>query len=138
MKVAQVKGHYFSVEDAKTAAGWRDVPIHRELAQTMTRLIDGKKPEDYVLASLTSNKYGDRSNAIGKRFGRLKTKLGFGPERVFHSIRKTVVTMLENAGVPENVVADIVGHEKNTMTYGLYSGGLSLAVKREALAKLAY
>jgi len=38
----------------------------------------------------------------------------------------------------ENVVADIVGHEKTTMTYGLYSGGLSLAVKREALDKLAY
>ena len=36
--------------------------------------------------------------------------------------------------MPENVVADIVGHEKTTMNYGLYSGGLSLAVKQEALA----
>ncbi len=57
---------------------------------------------------------------------------------MFHSIRKTVVTILENAGAPENVVADIVGHEKTTMTYGPYSGGVSLAVKRDALAKLAY
>ncbi len=40
--------------------------------------------------------------------------------------------------MPENVVADIVGHEKTMMTYGLYSGGASLAVKREALAKLDY
>jgi len=48
------------------------------------------------------------------------------------------VTILENAGAPENVVADIVGHEKTTMTYGLYSGGVSLAVKREVLEKLAY
>ncbi len=61
-----------------------------------------------------------------------------GSQHVFHSLRKTVVTILENAGVPENVVADIVGHEKPTMTYGLYSGGVSLTVKREALAKLAY
>ncbi len=38
----------------------------------------------------------------------------------------------------ENVVADLVGHEKTTMTFGLYSGGLTLAVKREALDKLAY
>ena len=37
-----------------------------------------------------------------------------------------------------SVVADIVGHQNTTMTYGLYSGGLSLAVKREALDKLAY
>ena len=91
-----------------------------------------------VTASLTINKYGDRSNAVGKRFGRLKTGLGFGPQYVFHSIRKTVVTILENADVRENVVADIVWHEKSTMTYGLYSGGATLALKHEALAHLAY
>ena len=45
---------------------------------------------------------------------------------------------LGNAGVPENVVADLVGHEKPRITYGLYSGGTSLAVKAKALAKLAY
>lgn len=91
-----------------------------------------------MLSGLTVNKYGDRSNGIGSRVGKLETALGFGPAHVFHSLRKTVVTMLENAGVPENVVADIVGHEKTTMTYGLYSGGVSLAVKAAALAKLAY
>ncbi len=103
----------------------------------MARLVDQSK-DGYVLSRLTANKYGGRANGIGKRFGRLKTELGFGPQLVFHSLRKTVVTILENAGAPENVVADIVGHEKTTMTYGLYSGGVSLAVKREALDKLAY
>jgi integrase len=103
----------------------------------MARLIEDNK-DGHVLSGLTANKYGDRSNAIGKRFGHLKTDLGFGSPFVFHSIRKTVVTILENAGVAENVVADIVGHEKTTMTYGLYSGGVSVAVKRDALAKLAY
>ncbi len=137
LKVEQVKDDHFAVGEAKTAAGDRDVPIHRELAQTMTRLIESSA-DGYVLSGLTENKYGDRSNGIGKRFGKLKTGLGFGSQLVFHSIRKTVVTILENAGVPENVVADLVGHEKNTMTYGLYSGGISLAVKREALDKLAY
>jgi len=43
--------------------------------------------------------------------------MGFGPQLIFLSLRKSVVTILENAGVPENVVADIVGHEKTTMTY---------------------
>jgi integrase len=137
LKVEQVKNEYFSVKDAKTAAGWRDVPIHQNLAMAMARLTDETK-DGYVLSGLTKNKYGDRSNAIGKRFGRLKKELGFGHEHVFHSIRKTVVTILENAGAPENVVADIVGHEKTTMTYGLYSGGLSLSVKAEALSKLKY
>ncbi len=107
------------------------------MAQTMTRLIEGSE-DGYVLSGLTDNKYGARSNAIGKRFGKLKSAMGFGSQHVFHSLRKTVVTILENAGVAENVVADIVGHEKTTMTYGLYSGGVSVAVKREALDKLAY
>ena len=103
----------------------------------MARLVEDSK-DGHVLSGLTANKYGDRSNSIGKRFGKLKTAAGFGPQHVFHSLRKTVVTILENAGVAENIVADIVGHEKTTMTYGLYSGGLSLAVKRDALDKLAY
>ena len=108
LKVEQVKDDYFSVDDAKTKAGWRDVPIHRELAQTMARLLEGSK-DGYVLSGLTVNKYGNRSNGIGKRFGRLKTELGFGAQFVFHSIRKTVVTILENAGAAENIVACLSG-----------------------------
>lgn len=137
LKIEQVKRDHFAVEDAKTAAGWREVPIHPKVAPVFKRLI-GKRKSGYVMQKLTSNKYGDRSNAIGKRFGRLKASKGFGPQFVYHSIRKVVVTILENAGVPENVVADLIGHEKKTLTFGLYSGGVSLAVKREALAKLQY
>jgi hypothetical protein len=36
-----------------------------------------------------------------------------------------------------NRTADTIGHDKPTMTYGLYSGGASLKVKREAIEKLA-
>jgi integrase len=75
----------------------------------------------YLFDGLTANKYGDRSDAIGKRFGRLKTKMGFGPESVFHSIRKTVANMLGTAGIPESTAADILGHDRPSMTYGLYS-----------------
>jgi len=46
--------------------------------------------------------------------------------------------MLENAGVSENVAADILGHEKPRITYGLYNGGASLETKREAIERLHY
>jgi hypothetical protein len=46
--------------------------------------------------------------------------------------------MLENAGVAESVAADLLGHQKRTMTYGLYSGGTSLNIKRAALEKVKY
>lgn len=49
-----------------------------------------------------------------------------------------MVTLLEDAGVSENLAADIVGHEKPRITYGLYSGGASLATKAAALAKVSY
>jgi integrase len=132
-----LKGNAFKVVDAKTEAGLREVPIHPKVLPTFQRLI-GKRKAGYILADLSSNKFGDRSNAIGKRFGRLKAAAGYGDGHVFHSIRKTVVTLLENAGVSENVAADIVGHEKPRITYGLYSAGASLEVKRAALAKLRY
>jgi len=126
-----------SIEDAKTEAGNRIVPLHPELKPLVRRLIR-ESSDGYLLSELSETKYGDRSNAIGKRFGRLKADLGYGPEKVFHSIRKTVTTSLENAGVPEGVAADIVGHEKATLTYGLYSSGTSLKIKMAALLSLKY
>ncbi len=49
-----------------------------------------------------------------------------------------MATLLENAGVLEGVAADIIGHDKPTMTYGLYFGGATLEVKLGALEKLVY
>ena len=70
--------------------------------------------------------------------GQAQTFIGIRRGHVFHSIRKTVATMLDNARVAENVAADIIGHDKPTMTYGLYSGGNSLKIKRAAIEKLSY
>ena len=90
------------------------------------------------LLGLTVNKFGDRSTGIGKRFSRLKTKLGFGSQLVFHSIRKTVITELLRADVKIETVKDIVGHEQQGVTAKIYYGGATLEMKREALAKLVY
>jgi integrase len=92
----------------------------------------------YIFKTLRNNKYGKRTDALGKRFGRLKEALGFGERYVFHSIRKTVTTLLEQAGVAEGITADIVGHEKQTMTYGLYSGGTSMEQKTDAIKRIDY
>lgn len=129
-----LKRHFFSIEDAKTKAGWREVPIHPAALATFERLCEGN--DGYLFAKLTENKYGDRSDAIGKRFTKLKTELGFGHQYVFHSIRHTVVTTLMNAGVPLPYIQDIVGHEKD-FTTGTY-GNVSLAVKAKAIKKLKY
>lgn len=137
LKVLDVQSGAFSVVDAKTQAGLREVPIHPRLEPVLRHLCT-RSTDGYVLSGLTFNKYDDRSNAIGKRFGHLKTALGYDQRFVFHSLRKTVTTELENAGVPENVTADIVGHDKKTITYGIYSKGNRLPVLRDAIRKLSF
>jgi integrase len=137
LKTSKVFGDSFSIEDAKTAAGWREVPIHSAIAPLVKRLKKASK-DGYLISGLTFNKYEDRSNAIGKRYGRLKKAQGFPDTHTFHSFRSTVSTLLENAKVPEGIAADIIGHDKPSMTYGLYSGGADMATKREALEKVAY
>jgi len=120
----------------KTKAAVRIVPMHPALIPILSS-IEGDDP--FVIGGLNIDGRGERGKALGKRFGRLKTGMGFIPrQQVFHSIRATVATMLEQAHVSEGVAADIVGHEKKTMTYGLYSGGSSLEQKRDAIKRLVY
>jgi integrase len=141
-ELAQLKSVHFTlggfrVEDSKTSAGIREVPLHPALANMVKRLKE-KAADGFLLDGSDEGAFGKRSDALGKRFGHLKTKLGFGDQHVFHSIRKTVVSQLEQAGVNENITADIVGHDKPRITYGLYSAGASMAQKADALSRVAY
>lgn len=127
-----------SIHGTKTQAARRDVPLHPVLTSLLASLQDSAAG-DFVIPGLTIDSRGERGKALGKRFGRLKTEMGYtGRDKVFHSIRKTVATLFEQSGVLEGVAADILGHEKQTMTYGLYSGGTSLTQKRDAIDKIGY
>lgn len=126
------------ITDSKTKAGIREIPLHPELLALVARLKSDATTE-YLIPAKADNQYDHRGDVLGKRFGRLKKSMGFMEgSQVFHSIRKTLITLMENAGVSEGVAADIVGHEKQTMTYGLYSMGFGLEVKRAALSSIQY
>ncbi len=138
LKAADVGEASFRVIDAKTRAGVREVPIHKAIAPLMEKLKATTK-DGFILSGLSAdNKYGVRSDAIGKRFGRFKTRLGYDKRHVFHSLRKTFINRLQNAKVPESVAADIVGHDKPTITYGLYGEEVDLSTKAAAVALVAY
>jgi len=128
---------YLSITSGKSRAALRDVPIHADLAPLLRRLA-GDRRDGYVLASLTAGRYGNRSFAIVCRFGRLKASMDYGPQHVFHSIRKTVASMLKDAEVPESTAADLLGHRIASMSYGLYAGAVKLDTKAAAIAKLHY
>ena len=137
LRLVNVQDDRIVITDAKTEAGWRDIPIHQNIKQTVARLVNTATGE-YLISGLSFNKYGDRSNAIGKRFGRLKTRLGFGSDYVFHSFRRAFSTQLENAGVERTTVARLMGHELGDETFGGYSDGLVFDRLKQAVSQIQY
>lgn len=125
----------FDIVDSKTAAGIRVVPIHPALSSIVERRRSDSK-DGYLIPSGSKNKYGIRSDALSKAFGRLKEAHGYGAQHVFHSIRKTVITQLHRAGVQGPLIAELVGHETGTVTFDVYSQGASSAQKLDAISKL--
>lgn len=140
LAVEDVSKGWMNIKDAKTEAGNRHVPIHPALAPIIKRLI-GQRTTGYVLGATSADQWGNRGDALGKRFTRLKSSkaMGFGPEKTFHSIRHSFSSLLRAKGVPEDLVADMMGHKIPGMTFGVY-GGKDAARKLlpAALAKLKY
>lgn len=129
----------FKIDDAKTKAGNRAVPVHPEIQELVQTLITDST-DGYLVSGVKSKGGKDRrADVLGKRYGRLvRNDCQLPSTRVFHCFRNTVATKLESAGVPENIAADIVGHDKATMTYGLYSGGISAQQKFDAVKSIEY
>jgi integrase len=127
----------------KTTAAERKVPLHSKLlAIGFAEYIAHVRAGDhgYLFPGLPPGGPDDkRSWHATKAFTRLRRKLGLDrPGVVFHSLRNTVATALHEAGVPEVEAAALLGHEVPTMTYGLYSGGLSLARLRDAVERIRH
>lgn len=138
LKLTAVRVDRFLLEDAKTESGWRTIPLHSEIVGLVADLVRSSR-DGYLISGLTFNKYGDRSNAIGKRFGRLKAGVGYSRNFVFHSFRKGVATQFERLGIAENISANILGHDIPTMTYGLYSGNkLDFDLLQDTINKLKW
>jgi integrase len=128
-----------SIEEAKTEAGVRTVPIHPELEGIIKSRLNGKAPGDWLFDELPEyppESMSERSMIVSKRFVTYRRRLGVD-ERVegkrrslvnFHSFRRWFITKAEQAGVPTSTIAVVVGHEtgREGMTLGVYSGGPSL------------
>lgn len=127
----------FYFYDGKTAASERHTPIHPAIRETVEKLIR-ESTDGFLIKSPAGNKYGNRSDALSKQFGRLKTSSGYNSQYVFHSFRKTVITQLQRADVPGILIASIVGHETGTITFDVYSSGPSPQQKYKAISKIKY
>jgi len=138
LKVGDVEGGALHVREGKTKAAIRAIPIHPAIAGIVDRL-KAETTDGYLFPGLTTDKRtGKRSNAMSARFSKMKRRLKFSDRQNFHSFRHTVSTMLEDAGVQENVINAILGHGKKTISLKVYSKAQLMRLKREALEKLSY
>lgn len=126
----------FDFPRSKSKASKRVVPIHISLLPTVDRLLEDTV-DTFLIPTQSSNRYGKRSHAISKAFGRLRTAAGFSKLHVFHSFRHTVVTELIRADVPDALAKELVGHETGSVTHDVYSKGASTVQKLAAISKLS-
>jgi integrase len=125
------------VSGTKTATSLRQVPIHPQLDPTIRRLI-GERKTGFLFPDLTENKFGDRSNAVGKRFGHMKTNMKFGSQYVFHSLRKTFSNILWSNHVQRELISQLLGHKTGHITTDVYTRDPEFATKLAAIEKLVY
>lgn len=129
----------FKVPKSKSTAGERTVPIHSKLLPIYKRRLGTTYgPNRCLFPGNDATKGGNRLNALGQQFSKLKTKLGFDRLHVFHSFRSTLINRLENAGIPESTAKLIVGHKRNDITYGRYSKSMELSNLSIALETVSY
>ena len=76
-------------------------------------------------------------NAVGRRFLRLRDRF-YNHQYVLHSFRKTLASQMQTAGVHEAHAAQIIGHEIDTITYGLYGTDIGFSAKVVAMEKCSY
>ena len=57
---------------------------------------------------------------------------------MFHSLRNTFATRMENLGIPKNHISQLMGHEDGNMAVDVYSGGLAREPLRVSMRKLSY
>lgn len=127
------------ITKAKSLAGVRKVPLHPRLAWVAAKAKAGKA-DDRLWPKFTPEGPGAKPGGdAGKEFSRFKLGLGYADRRkVFHSFRKNVVGQLERARVPESEVAQIVGHEKKGITFGIYGARLPLPELAQIVALIDY
>ena len=123
--------NYITVEDAKTLAGIRDIPIPEIILNSgLLKFIENK---DRVF------KYKERlgkgsGNAVGKKFGRLLEELKITrPKVVFHSLRKFVNDFFMKNGVSFEARCQFIGHEFDHVNIQTYTELLTIDEMNECV-----
>lgn len=103
----------------KSRAGWRIIPLVEPL-RSILRLAIGDKREGLVF---TRNGRPWDPDGATKAWAKVLQDAGLPGDVVLHGARHTSVDLLYEAGVPEAVISEIVGHSTRAVTRGYKSRG---------------
>jgi integrase len=129
-------------QSVKNDGSKRRIPLHSSVVQLgfvsyVEDMRKAKAPRLFPQLTRGANGFGD---AVGKYFARLLTKVGLAdPALVLHSLRKSAITKLHEAGVPEKHVQILTGHTSSTVhEQYIQRDMVALSVLQDALENLRY
>jgi integrase len=118
----------------KNTASRRVVPLHSVVAPSFRRYVCQVEREghEWVFHRWSRTPTQPRSSPIVTTFGvYLRKKCGITDRRVvLHSLRHTVKQLLQEAGAPDSLISDLLGHAGQGQTNGTY--GDAATVERMA------
>jgi integrase len=138
----QIKRHLVSIrisddhpeQRLKNVASRRLVPLHSAVAPSFWRYVRNVEREghEWVFHRWTRTPTQPRSSPIVTTFGTyLRKKCGIADRRVvLHSLRHTMKQSLQEAGAPDSLISDLLGHVGQGQTNGTY--GEAATVNRMA------
>jgi integrase len=128
---------WITIREGTTQAAVREVPIHDSAAHVIERR--RKSADGFLFEGLVpGGPDKKRSWNASKAFGHYTNKLELGEQRqVFHALRNTFTEAMEAAEVPESTAKLLIGHKRASLTYGHYSKGERVKL-RKAIEKLRY
>jgi integrase len=136
-------GWWIVIRAGKTEAAVREVPIHPSAAHVIERRRKSNKDGYLFEGLIAGGPDNKRSWNVSKAFGHYTRKVVPSEERrTFHGLRSTFTEAMEQARVPESTAQLIVGHKRQSLTYGHYSKGerlrKDLREYREYIGRLRY
>lgn len=117
----------------KSSAGWRVIPLVDPLKSILERWRQIAPPNEYGLVFATKNGTPLGPDNTTKAWAEVLRQSGIEKNVRLHDLRHTTVDLLYEAGVPESIIMEIVGHSTRSVTRSYKSRGnrpqLTLAMK---------
>jgi integrase len=112
---------------------------HRHAVAVLSRRWDAADEDAQLFPEFKPGGYDKKlSWAVSKAFGRFRDAVGLPRGVDFHSFRRTLITLLENSGADQVMIARYVGHALPTLAFTLYSGGSTEQTMRATARLVKY